>query len=74
VNLIVQPFCAYLLAACAYKLVMAALGHVTYAWHYLPRDCPPEQYQALRWYCVTQGVIGGSAAVGLGWLCLSPLL
>jgi len=75
VNLLMQPFCVYLFAACAYKLLMAALGHVTYAWQSLPRDdCPPQQYQALRWYCVSQGVCGCSFAVGLGWLCLSPLL
>jgi hypothetical protein len=75
VNLIMQPLCAFLFAACAYKLLMAALGHVTYAGQRLPRgDCTPEMYQALRWYCVSQGLTGCSVALGLAWLCLRPLL
>jgi hypothetical protein len=75
VNVVMQPLCLSLFAAGAYKVAMAAAGHVVYAWRTMPPgECPPEAYRALRWYCVMQGVIGCSFAAGLSWLCASPPL
>ena len=75
VNLLIQPFCLYLFSAGVYKVLMAALGRVTYAWRTVPcGDDSPEQYRALLWYCVMQGFIVCPCAAGLAWICLRPLL
>lgn len=74
VNLLIQPLCAYLFLGSAYKLVMAVFGWATYAWRRIPRDTwPLEQYQAVRWYCLSQGISACSCAGGTAWLCFAQL-
>jgi|SRR5262245_10184224 len=75
INLIVQPLCLLLFVGGAYKAVMALRGRVTYAF----RTCPPDQfcaevYRALRTHCIVSGSVGVAFSLGLGYLCLRPLL
>jgi hypothetical protein len=75
INVLVQPLCLYILAGSIYKLVMALAGRVTYAWHVVPMDTWPEQqYRSVRWHCLSQGILGGLFAGGMGGVCFWPLL
>jgi hypothetical protein len=75
VNGLVQPGCLYLFAAGAYKLGMALVGRVVYAWRIVPRaEVTSAEHRAMRWYCASQGLVAFLLASGLGWVCLQPLL
>jgi len=74
VNLLLQPFCLYLFAASAYKFAMGLAGRAVYAWRVVPGgQVQGRDYQALRWYSVSQGMLGCLLALALSWSCLSLL-
>jgi hypothetical protein len=74
VNALLQPFCLYLFAACAYKLALALAGRVVYAWRVVPQgEIPPAEYRMVRWYFILQGIVGCLFAFGLSWGCLGLL-